>query len=196
MRYYSVLKTVSMSFLLAAALLLPACASAVDKNEVEQKDNPVKELHQQALKKVQAENNKIRWVSYGDAVVRAREEGKYVMVDFFATWCKWCKKLYKTTYADPKVAQAINADFVPVKIDSESQDKVTYAMRRITKAQLADKYKVSSYPTIYFLDKDGKKADVLNGYLPPDSFLVYLQYIKSGKYKKMSWDQYVSKEAK
>ncbi len=185
-----------MSFLLAAALAMPACASAVDKNEVEQKYNPVKELHQQALKKVQAENNKVRWMSYDDAVVKARKEGKYIMVDFFAQWCKWCKKLDKTTYVDPKVAQAINADFVPVKIDSESQDKVTYEMRRITKAQLADKYKVSSYPTIYFLDKDGKKADILNGYLPPDSFLVYLQYIKSGSYKKMNWDQYASKEAK
>ena len=196
MQVYSAVKAASISFMLAAALLLPACASAVDKTEVEQKDNPVKELHQQALKKVIAENNKVRWVSYDDAVVRARKEGKYIMVDFFAQWCKWCKKLDKTTYADPKVAQAINADFVPVKIDSESQDKVTYEMRRITKAQFADNYKVSSYPTIYFLDKDGKKADVLNGYLPPDSFLVYLQYIKSGKYKKMTWDQYVSKEAK
>ncbi len=196
MRNHSVIKAASISFLLAAALVLPACAAAVDKSEVEQKDNPVKELHQQALKKVDAENNKVHWLSYDNAVVKARKEGKYVMVDFFAQWCKWCKRLDTTTYADPKVAQAINADFVPVKIDSESQDKVTYAMRRITKAQLADKYNVSSYPTIYFMDKDGKKADVLNGYLPPDSFLVYLKYIKSGKYKKMSWDQYVSKEAK
>jgi thioredoxin-related protein len=63
-------------------------------------------------------------------------------------------------------------------------------------SELADKYKVSSYPTVYFLDKDGNKAAVLNGYLEPDEFLKYLQYIKSGKYKEMTWDDYVSKGAK
>ncbi|MGC2422901.1 MAG: DUF255 domain-containing protein [Nitrospirota bacterium] len=196
MRHHSAVKMTVFLSLLLAAFVLPACAATVDKSEVEQKSNPVKDLHQEAVKAVEAEKDKVQWFSYDDALVKARKENKFVMVDFFAQWCKWCKELDKTTYSDPKVAQAINADFVPVKVDSESLNKVTYEMRQITMSQLADKYSVSSYPTVYFLDKDGKKAEVLNGYLAPDEFLKYLQYIKSGKYKEMKWDDYVSKGAK
>jgi len=196
MRHHSAVKTAVLLILLLAAFVLPACASTVDKSEVEQKANPVKDLHQEAVNETEAEKNKVQWSSYDDALVKARKENKFVMVDFFAQWCKWCKELDKTTYSDPKVAQALNADFVPVKVDSESKDKVTYEMRQITMSELADKYKVASYPTVYFLDKDGNKAAVLNGYLAPDEFLKYLQYIKTGKYKEMTWDDYVSKGAK
>jgi thioredoxin-related protein len=175
------------------ALLYTGCATAVDKSEVEQKANPVKEMHQEVAKAQEAEKNKLQWYSYEDALVKARKEGKFVMVDFYATWCKWCKKLDSDTYADPKVVEALRADFIPVKVDSESSAKTVYEMRQVTMSELADKYGVSSYPALWFLDKDGNKAKLLNGYLPPQDFLAYLRYIKGGKYKEMDFEEYMKK---
>ena len=165
----------------------------MDKSEVEQKANPVKDMHSEIVKSQEAEKNKFDWYTYEDALTKARKEGKFVMIDFYTTWCKWCKKLDTDTYSDPRVAEAIKAGFVPVKIEAESSKTVVSEMRQIPMSELAEKYNVSSYPAVWFVDKDGKKAKLLNGYLPPDAFLLYLEYIKSGKYDKMEFEEYTSK---
>lgn len=191
-----VTKFISSAFTaITLTVTLASCASAVDKAEVEQKSNPVKDMHQDIVKAQEAEKNKLDWYSYEDGMAKARKESKFVMIDFYATWCKWCKKLDSDTYKDPKVAEALKADFVPVKIDAESGNSVVHEMRKMTMSELAEKYDVKSYPAIWFVDKDGKKAKLLNGYLPPDSFLVYLNYMKSGKYKEMEFEDYVGKGA-
>lgn len=183
---------------LAVALILgisvlAGCTAAVDKSEVQQRANPVKEMHREIAKAQALEKNRPEWYSYEDALVKARQEGKFVMVDFYAAWCKWCKQLDSDTYTDPKVVEALKAGFVPVKIDAEAGKPVVHEMRQMTMNELAESYEVKSYPSIWFLDKDGKKAKLLSGYLPPDSFLVYLQYIKSGRYKDMEFEDYVKK---
>jgi len=180
---------------LAVSVMITSCAGAVDKAEVEQKSNPVKEMHKEITATQEAEKNKLDWYSYEDGMAKARKEGKFVMIDFYTTWCKWCKKLDAETYKDPKVAAALKANFVTVKIDAESGNSVVHEMRKMTMSELAEKYGVSSYPAIWFVDKDGKKAKLLNGFLPPDSFLVYLDYIQSGKYKDMEFEEYVGKGA-
>jgi len=177
----------------AALSLTTGCASAVDKNEVVNTANPVKGLHAEIQTKEAAEKNAIKWSSYEDALTAARKDGKFVMVDFYATWCKWCKKLDTETYPDPRVVEALKADFIVVKIDSESSDKVVHEMRQMSKAELATAYEVSSYPAVWFLDKDGKKAKLLKGFLPADDFLVYLKYIKSGAYKTTEFEDYAKK---
>jgi len=177
----------------ALSVLFTGCATTVNNDEVVRKANPVKEMHQELKAKEAAEKSALKWESYEDALVRARKEGKFVMVDFFAVWCKWCKKMDADTYADPRVAEALNADFVVVKVDAESEKTVVHEMRQMSMAELADVYKVGSFPSIWFLDKDGHQAKLLNGYLPPDDFLKYLQYIKGGRYKDMTFEEYVAK---
>jgi len=186
---------ISLKNLLAvlAVFALAGCTAAVDKSEVEQKSNPVADLHQELGQKLEAEKNALEWYSYENALIKARKEDKVVMIDFYATWCHWCKELDKTTYADPKVVEALKAGFVPVKVDAESEKTVIYEMRQISMTELADKYGVKQYPNIWFIDKDGNKAKLLEGYLPPKEFLSYLKYIKDGSYKTMEFEEYLKK---
>ncbi|HEY3347010.1 MAG TPA: thioredoxin fold domain-containing protein, partial [Nitrospirota bacterium] len=137
--------------------------------------------------------NSLEWYSYEDALVKAGKEKKFVIVDFYANWCKWCKKLDSDTFTDPRVAEALKASFVPVKIDAESSKPVVVEMKQTTMQDLAESYGVTSYPSLWFVDPKGEKAKLLNGYLPPDAFLQYLAYIYSGKYKDMEFEDYVMK---
>ncbi|MGA2192512.1 MAG: thioredoxin fold domain-containing protein [Nitrospirota bacterium] len=172
------------------------CAGSVDKAEVEQKANPVSELHQDAQKAQDAEKNSVKWYSLDEALVKAHKEGKFIMVDFYAEWCKWCKKLDSETYKDPRVVEMLNADFVTVKIDAESSKTVVYEMRQMSKSELANKFDVSSYPAVWFLDSSGGKAKLLKGYLPPQDFVTYLRYIKSGNYKTTEFEDFATKGEK
>jgi thiol:disulfide interchange protein len=49
---------------------------------------------------------------------RAKAEGKMVLVDFWATWCKNCKQMDRVTFSDAGVRKRLG-DFVVVKVQAE-----------------------------------------------------------------------------
>jgi thiol:disulfide interchange protein len=51
------------------------------------------------------------------ALERARNEGKLVLVNFYADWCVWCKRLESTTLRDAKVASVLRNKVVPLSLD-------------------------------------------------------------------------------
>ena len=100
----------------------------------------------------------VHWASsFSTAMEQARAEQKYVMVDFFTSWCSWCKVLDRKTYNDGRVT-ALTDRMVSVKINAEiNKDLVaTYAVR--------------GYPTIVFLNPDGSLRRRIAGFQPPDVF--------------------------
>ena len=94
------------------------------------------------------------------ALERARSEGKPVLVNFYAEWCVWCKRLESTTLRDAKVASVLDQEVVPLSLDVDAWGK-----------ELSDEYGVHELPTIVVLDAEGKELGRIPGYLPPQTFL-------------------------
>ncbi|MFM7401482.1 MAG: thioredoxin family protein, partial [Bacteroidota bacterium] len=84
--------------------------------------------------------------SWPEALTKAKSEEKLIFVDAFASWCGPCKRMAKESFPDPKVGELYNASFICLKIDMEKPEN----------AEFAGKYPVSSYPTLFFIDADGK----------------------------------------
>ncbi len=104
-------------------------------------------------------SDEIAWVYRLDEGLKmAAEQGKPVMVDFYTDWCGWCKKLDEDTYSNARVkAKALR--FVAVKVDADRDE----ASRR--------RYGVEGFPTIVFLDAQGKEVHRVPGFAPPGAFL-------------------------
>ncbi len=85
------------------------------------------------------------------AFEEAGKTGKPVMVDFFAVWCGWCKKMDADIYGDPAV-QKLAEEFINVKIDGDKNESLTA------------KYRVTGYPTIMFFDSGGSIVANMPGY--------------------------------
>lgn len=68
------------------------------------------------------EQLKAGWrASLADGLEAAQREGRPVLVDFWATWCKNCLTMDRTTFEDPQVREALTG-YVKVKVQAEDLD--------------------------------------------------------------------------
>lgn len=96
-----------------------------------------------------------------DALTIAKQQHKPVFVDAYAVWCAPCQQLKKTTFKDKKVSSYFNTHFINVSIDVEKGDGEKFA----------EQYGVNSYPTLLFIDEDGKLINKLEGFAESKSLL-------------------------
>jgi thiol:disulfide interchange protein DsbD len=83
-----------------------------------------------------------------EAVRIARQEGKPIVIDFWAEWCAACKELDRTAWSDPRVRDELRR-FVPLKIDATSDSPAVTAA--------FEKYRVVGMPSVIFIDSKGRE---------------------------------------
>lgn len=136
----------------------------------------------------------LKWKNFDVGISEAKQTKKKILLDVYADWCKWCKKLDAEVYAEPKVAAYLNKHYILIKVNGESNNKLTYKNEKMTEQQLSQGFGVTGFPTIIFLESNGDAIDKLGGFVPADRFLPILQYIGEDHYQKMKWDEFLKKK--
>lgn len=130
--------------------------------------------------------------SFNDALLKAKSEDKRVIIDIYTDWCGWCKKMDAEVYSNKEIKNIIEENFVFVKLDAESNDKVTYNGKSVSLSDLALQFNAVGYPTTVFLEPDGQLIQIkydnsvmnnIPGYYPTKEFKKILEFIRDGKYK-------------
>ena len=100
------------------------------------------------------------WIvnDFDAASARAAEEGKPLLMDLFADWCGPCVTLGEDYFPSEEL-QPVLSNFVLVKIDIDSP----------TGGPVADRYNVSSIPTVIIAHADGTEIERLVGITPTSS---------------------------
>ena len=74
---------------------------------------------------LQHEGNPVDWRSWGEeAFQAAREADKPIFLSVGYSTCHWCHVMAHESFEDETVAQVINRDFVPIKVDREERPDV------------------------------------------------------------------------
>jgi thioredoxin-related protein len=133
-------------------------------------------------------------VTLEQALKLAPETGKKILVDVYATWCPYCKRMHSEVYPSEEVSQAISEHFYLVKIDVEGTGNVNYFGEVMTEAQFARALDNKNVPTTYFLNQEGAILGVQPGYLDADVFSSLLQFVGSDAYLNQSFSDYNQSE--
>jgi len=79
-------------------------------------------------------------------LAKAKAAGKYVMFDYYADWCTYCKVYEDYVFTDPKVQALLKANFVLIQADVTANDEQDQRLLAHTKVQAP--------PAILFYGKD------------------------------------------
>ena len=64
----------------------------------------------------------IQWKKWGSEAFRqAQIEDKLILLDLTAVWCHACHVMDQTTYANPRIIQLLNDNFIPVRVDTDQR---------------------------------------------------------------------------
>src|ERR687890_1607457 len=70
-------------------------------------------------------DNPVDWLPWGDeALRRARDEDKPLLVSIGYSACHWCHVMERECFEDPEIAALMNDRFVCVKVDREERPDV------------------------------------------------------------------------
>ncbi len=95
------------------------------------------------------------------ALEQARAQDKLIFVDAYAVWCGPCKRMSANVFPDEQVGVFYNRNFISLKIDMEAEGYDDF--RRA--------YPVSAYPTLFYIDADGKVVSQVKGAMDVAAFI-------------------------
>jgi len=99
--------------------------------------------------------------TWEEAVALSEKEGKPIFLDAYASWCGPCKMLKSRVFTNEEVGSYYNDNFINMKMDMEKGEGKA----------LARKYRVTAYPSLFFINADGSLRKKAVGYHNPDQII-------------------------
>ncbi|MFU8813429.1 MAG: thioredoxin family protein [Balneolaceae bacterium] len=137
-----------------------------------------------------AQSSELTVYSLQEALAKAQAEEKKVLIDVFAEWCPYCRRMHTEVYTDPAVIEALNSHFVLVKVNIESENEIEYRGQTMTERQFSRAMQSTSVPTTLFMDADGEVLGLQPGAIPSDVFSRLLRFVGSDAYLSVSFNDF------
>ena len=146
----------------------------------------------------------IEWKTIEQAAkTDSKTNAKLYFVDFYTSWCGWCKKMDRETFTNPVVAKILNTYYIPVKFDAEGTAEFSWQGNKYIGSATAPGGKRGThsfakailgtrmgFPSFGLFNSDHSKLTIIQGYQSADDLVIILWYFASGDYKHYAFEKY------
>lgn len=159
--------------------------------------------------KANAQTSALKWYTFEEMQLAQKTQPKKVIVDYYADWCYWCKKIDENTLQQKNIAHYINTHYYLVKLKPEADKNIifkgkTYSIKTYNYTNSSKTRKVNElavklinvdfiYPSLVFLDEQLNVITVFNGYKTPQELDPIVTFFASNSYKTNKWAVYQKK---
>ncbi|HEX9287063.1 MAG TPA: thioredoxin domain-containing protein [Thermoanaerobaculia bacterium] len=113
---------------------------------------------------LQHADNPVDWHPWGsEAFDRAKAEDKPIFLSIGYSTCHWCHVMERESFEDERIAERLNSEFVPVKVDREERPDVDDVYMTAVQTMTGS----GGWPLSLFLTPDGRPF-YGGTYYPPD----------------------------
>ena len=84
---------------------------------------------------LQHKDNPVDWYPWGEeALNRAREENKPIFLSVGYSTCHWCHVMAHESFEDAQVAEILNRNYIPIKVDREERPDIDAVYMNVCQA--------------------------------------------------------------
>jgi thioredoxin-related protein len=159
----------------------------------------------QAAPKPRIVEEKVKWMSWAEAMEANKTKPKKLLVDVYTSWCGWCKVMDKQTFTNDTIAEYLNKYYYCVKLDAEGKDTIKFDNKDfiyVTPEQGGGRNGIHTlayalldgkmgFPSLVYLTEKYERSAISPGYKTPAQLLPELMFTAEEAFRNKSFDEYV-----
>ena len=137
-----------------------------------------------------AQDNDINWLSFEELETEHIKKPKKVLVEFYADWCVYCKKMEQSVFSKSEIKALLDKDYYAVRFNVETNDTIVFggktfvnknsgkrrfAYHEIPELLAGREKKTLELPATVILDENFEITDRYYRYIPPKEMLSILK---------------------
>ena len=163
----------------------------------------------QILPKSLVFEEKVKWLSWEEAMEANKKQPRKIVVDVYTSWCGWCKVMDKQTFPNDTVADYLNKYYYCVKLDAEGRDTIRFSNQTfvyITPEKGGGRNGIHtlayslldgqmSFPTLVYLTEKMERVAISPGYKTPEKLMPELRFTAEEAFRTKTFENFMKESA-